>query len=76
MAPGLISEGGRLCEGLRMQAPVSVFAEGKEHAICIGVMQMASEQIKTEKKGEAIQVVQFMNDGLWHLKAIELNQKQ
>jgi malignant T-cell-amplified sequence len=70
MAPGLISEGGKLCENVDVNAAVSVFAEGKEHAICVGVMLMSSAQIEDEKKGEAINVVQFMNDGMWHLKPI------
>lgn len=56
MAPGLLSEGGKLCEGLDKGAPVAVFAEGKEHALCIGSMLMSSDQCLKEKKGEAIEV--------------------
>lgn len=42
MAPGLISEGGKLCPSLEVNAPVAVMAEGKQHAICIGVTLMSS----------------------------------
>ena len=73
MAPGLLSEGGKFIEGMPKMAPVAVFAEGKQHALCIGVMLMSSDQVLKEKKGEAVEVCQFMNDGMWHLKPIELN---
>ena len=72
MAPGLISEGGRLVPGLPVNAPVAVMAEGKEHAMAIGVTLMSSEQILNERKGEAIQVCEFMNDGLWLLKPVSV----
>ena len=54
MAPGLISEGGRLVPNLPVNAPVAVMAEGKEHAMAIGVTLMSSDQILNERKGEAI----------------------
>jgi predicted ribosome-associated RNA-binding protein Tma20 len=38
--------------------------------MAIGVLQMSSDEILKEKKGEAIQVVQFLNDGIWFLKAV------
>lgn len=72
MAPGLISEGGRLVPGLPEFAPVAVAAEGKKHAMAIGVLLMSSDQIASEKKGEAISVIQFMNDGIWLLKPIQV----
>lgn len=75
MAPGLLSEGGHCVEGLPTNAPVSVFAEGKEHAMAVGVLQMSSAQIMKEKKGEAITICNFMNDGIWHTKAIEQKEK-
>ena len=38
MAPGLTSEGGKVHEGLEKMAPVAITAEGKEHAMAIGVL--------------------------------------
>lgn len=70
MAPGITSPGGKLCPGLDVMAPVQVTAEGKQHAMALGVLTMGSDEIAKEKKGEAIQVVQFLNDGIWHLKAV------
>jgi PUA domain protein len=43
MAPGLISEGGHLVPDLQINAPVAVMAEGKEHAMAIGVLSMSSD---------------------------------
>ena len=56
MAPGLISEGGRLVPDLPVMAPVAVMAEGKQHAMAIGVLSMSSEEIEKERKGQAITV--------------------
>ena len=57
MAPGIISPGGKLYPGLDVLAPVQVTAEGKEHAMAIGVLAMSSDEIAKTKKGEAIQVI-------------------
>lgn len=70
MAPGLTSEGGELVRHLPKMAPVAVHAEGKEHAICIGVLSMSSSDIEDENKGQAIEVVQFYNDGIWFLRPV------
>ena len=70
MAPGLTSAGGYLVPGLPINAPVAVMAEGKKHAMAIGVLTMSSKEIKEENKGQAIEVCQFLNDGLWFLKPV------
>jgi PUA domain protein len=54
MAPGLTSPGGKLLPDLDELAPVAVYAEGKIHALCVGVLSMSSKAIKEENKGEAI----------------------
>lgn len=54
MAPGITSPGGKLCPNLEILAPVAVTAEGKEHVMAIGVLQMSSDEIKEKNKGEAI----------------------
>ena len=70
MAPGLTSEGGVAAEGLAVGAPVAITAEGKKHAMAIGFLTMDSETITGKGKGEAIEVVEFLNDALWTLKAV------
>ena len=64
MAPGLTSEGGNLVDCEAGEA-VAIMAEGKEHAMGIGLMNMSSDEIKSEGKGEAIELIFFMNDAVW-----------
>jgi len=57
MAPGLTSEGGFLTPDLAVKAPVAIHAEGKEHAMAIGVLSMSSADIVSQNRGQAIEVV-------------------
>ena len=57
MAPGLTSAGASMTPGLQVLAPVAVTAEGKTHAMAIGVLKMSVNDIKTKNKGEAIEVI-------------------
>lgn len=70
MAPGLTSEGGKVFEGLPARAPIAVTAEGKQHAMAIGILSMTSEEIVSQNRGQAIEVVQFMNDSVWGLRPV------
>mmetsp|Transcript_26646 Transcript_26646/g.41702 ORF Transcript_26646/g.41702 Transcript_26646/m.41702 type:complete len:118 (+) Transcript_26646:717-1070(+) len=45
--------------------PVTILAEGKEHALAIGHTQMSSQDIVEVNKGIGVSVVQTLNDGLW-----------
>ena len=45
MCPGLTSVGGRVESGLGVETAVAVYAEGKEHAVAIGVMKMSSDDM-------------------------------
>lgn len=67
MVPGLTSEGGNLpdCEE---GEDVAIMAEGKEHAIAIGVTLMSSEQMREENHGIGIQVLHYVGDDLWRLE--------
>jgi len=67
MAPGLTSEGGYVVPNLPEMAPVALHVEGKQHAIAVCVLSMSSKAIKEENKGQALEVVQFLNDGIWFL---------
>lgn len=57
MAPGLLSPGGRLPEGLAADQIVAIHAEGKEHACGIGKMSASSEDIRSSGKGVAVEVL-------------------
>ena len=65
MAPGLTSEGGTIHPGLEPGAPVAVMAEGKKHAMAIGYLNMSSDAIKETGKGQAIEIILFLNDQVW-----------
>ncbi len=41
MCPGLTSAGGNVSADLPEGAPVAVYAEGKEHALAVGLMKMS-----------------------------------
>ncbi|KAK2492518.1 hypothetical protein MC885_021910, partial [Smutsia gigantea] len=46
----------------------AIMAEGKQHALCIGVMKMSAEDIEKVNKGIGIENIHYLNDGLWHMK--------
>ena len=64
-APGLTSPGGNVTPDLEEQQLIALHAEGKQHAMAIGVLLMSSEEITTKGKGNAIEVIQYLEDGLW-----------
>lgn len=57
MAPGLLSPGGNLPDGLAKDQVVAIHAEGKDSACGIGRMAESSEDIKKAGKGVAIEVI-------------------
>ena len=65
MAPGLVSEGGSVCEGCEAGDAVAIMAEGKQHAMGVGLLIQSSEEISSKGKGQAIELIQFLNDSLW-----------
>eukprot|EP00347_Sterkiella_histriomuscorum_P020347 403338157 len=66
MAPGLTSPGGNM-EDVEAGEVVAIMAEGKEHAMGVGIMLMSSDEIRSQNKGIAIELIQFLTDGLWKL---------
>lgn len=67
MCPGLTSPGAKMVEASE-DTPVGIFAEGKKHALAIGIMKMSSADIASKNKGIGVEVVHYLNDGLWHTK--------
>lgn len=45
----------------------AIYAEGKEHAMAIGLTLMSTAEIVSVNKGVAVESKHFMNDGLWHI---------
>ncbi|CAG8467536.1 22371_t:CDS:2 [Racocetra persica] len=65
MCPGLTSKGARMDEDLPTDTIVGVFAEGKEHALAIGLTKMSTEDIKKINKNIGVENVHYLNDPLW-----------
>ncbi|KDN40087.1 hypothetical protein K437DRAFT_192045 [Tilletiaria anomala UBC 951] len=68
MSPGLTSAGGRLPEAdkaLPANAPVAIFAQGKEHPVAVGLLKMSTEDIRQAGKGIGIDNIHHIGDDLW-----------
>jgi PUA domain protein len=57
MAPGFLSAGGKLPEGLEKDQIVAIHAEGKETACGIGRMSASSDELRNAGKGVAVEVI-------------------
>ena len=72
--PGLTSPGamasGDADEGCEAETPVAIFAEGKEHAIAIGVTKMSFSEMREVNKGVGVENLHQVGDGLWKTAAI------
>ncbi|NP_957365.1 malignant T-cell-amplified sequence 1 [Danio rerio] len=67
MCPGLTSPGAKLYPA-ESDTVVAIMAEGKQHALCVGVMKMSADDIEKVNMGIGIENVHYLNDGLWHMK--------
>ena len=65
MCPGFTSKGGILPDSLDAEVPVAIYAEGKTHAVALGLTKMSTAQIRSVNKGIAVETVHFLMDGLW-----------
>ncbi len=73
MCPGLTSKGGELPPAeaaLEPGTPVGVFAEGKEHAVAVGITKMNTEEMKKTNKGVGVEAAAYLGDDLWVLKSL------
>lgn len=58
MSPGLTSAGGHM-DDVPSDSVIAIMAEGKEHALAIGVTTKSTEQIRTENKACFLQMAAF-----------------
>ncbi|PAA46869.1 hypothetical protein BOX15_Mlig000712g1, partial [Macrostomum lignano] len=70
MCPGLTTPGGRLSQ-VPASTVVAVMAEGKQHALAIGLTAMSADEIASKNKGVGIETVHCLNDGLWRLRSVK-----
>jgi len=70
MCPGLTSPGAKMTDA-EAETVVAVMAEGKEHAVSIGVTKMSTAEIAEKNKGVGVENVHYLNDGLWVMKGLD-----
>ena len=70
MCPGFTSKGGSVAEGLAAETPVAIYAEGKQHAMAVGLTKMSRDDIFGINKGMAVETVHYLMDGLWQTTTV------
>jgi malignant T-cell-amplified sequence len=66
MCPGLTSPGGKMAD-VPKDTVVAITAEGKEHAMGIGITTMSAKDIKNINKNVGIKLIMNLTDGMWKL---------
>jgi malignant T-cell-amplified sequence len=73
MCPGLTSAGGYLPpaeNALPANSSVAIYAEGKEHAVGVGMTKMDTEEMRKVNKGVAVETVTYLGDDLWAINSL------
>lgn len=70
MCPGLTSPGACMTP-VEKGTVVAIMAEGKQHALAIGVTSLSTEDIAKVNKGVGIENCHYLNDGLWQMKPVK-----
>lgn len=70
MCRGLTSPGARLNVDVPENSVVALMAEGKKHALAIGLTKMSADEILTVNKGIGIENLHHLNDGLWKVPTV------
>jgi len=65
MCPGLTSPGATMHDEVEAGAGVAIYAEGKEHAMAVGVTKMSTKEMKEVNKGIGVDNLHYLADGLW-----------
>lgn len=48
-----------------VDAPVAIYAEGKDHAMAVGLTKLSTADIRAVNKGIGVENIHYLNDGLW-----------
>ncbi|XP_022913375.1 malignant T-cell-amplified sequence 1 homolog [Onthophagus taurus] len=70
MCPGLTSPGAKMTE-VPKGTVVAIMAEGKQHALAIGITTLSTEEIGKINKGVGVENCHYLNDGLWQMKPVK-----
>jgi PUA domain protein len=71
MCPGLTSPGATIHTEVEADAPVAIYAEGKEHAMAVGITKMSTQDMRDVNKGIGVDNLHFLTDGLWRLPRLD-----
>ena len=44
---------------------MAIYAEGKEHAMAVGITKMSTADMRSVNKGMGVDNLHYLNDGLW-----------
>ncbi|KAL0207362.1 hypothetical protein P9112_011990 [Eukaryota sp. TZLM1-RC] len=69
MAPGFTSAGGSM-DDVEAGQVVAIMAEGKEHAVGVGIAKKSTSQIREDNIGIAVEMVHFIGDGLYNITSL------
>jgi len=70
MCPGLTSKGGNIESPVETEVAVAIMAEGKVHALGIGITKLSTLDMKRLNKGIGVENVHHLGDGLWQTPTI------
>lgn len=65
LCPGLTSKGGDLSSEVGRDVPVAVMAEGKTHAIAVGITRKSAAEMREINKDVGVESINVIGDGLW-----------
>lgn len=70
MCPGLTSPGAKMEVDVGEGQIVAIYAEGKEHALAIGLTKLSTDDIRTVNKGIAVETLHHVSDGLFKVTSL------
>lgn len=70
MCPGLTSPGAKMTT-VPKGTVVAIMAEGKQHAIAVGITSLSTDDISKVNKGVGVENCHYLNDGLWQMKPVK-----
>ena len=50
----------------------AIYAEGKEHALAVGLTKMSTSDMRSINKGHGVETLHNLNDGLWKDYTLEM----
>eukprot|EP00958_Prasinococcus_capsulatus_P017521 scaffold1978_cov381-Prasinococcus_capsulatus_cf.AAC.3 len=69
MCPGLTSSGAHMEDDIEEDTAVAIYAEGKQHALALGLTKMSTKDMKAINKGIGVDNMHHLNDGLWKVSS-------